>query len=193
MSPATQAVSRQPSGRRLAQRSTAMTVTVNVTREPAGAGGGMFVRTPCNPSFWPGRRAAAGAGADGYLRCSRRRAVSIAALASWLGVTRQHLGRAFRAQVGVSPKAFARIARFVQRRAVPVAAVTSVGLVALASPFLGARFEASDARSLPRSSEARAVALDLAEGADLVMCARREEPLREAAAARLPSPPEVAR
>lgn len=58
---------------------------------------------------------------------------------------------------------FHRLARFVQRRAVPVALVTSFGLAALALPFLGANFEAGDARSLPRSSESRAVAMTLAE------------------------------
>ena len=50
---------------------------------------------------------------------------------------------------------FSRIAGFVQRRAVPVVAVTAALLLAAAVPFTGARFENPDARSLPRSSEAR--------------------------------------
>jgi len=54
---------------------------------------------------------------------------------------------------------FYRLARVVQRRAglVTVAIVTL--LVVLASPFLSARLENGDARSLPRSTEVRAVAL----------------------------------
>jgi RND superfamily putative drug exporter len=58
---------------------------------------------------------------------------------------------------------FHRLALFVQRRAVPVAAVTALALAALAIPFFGANFESGDARSLPRSSESRAVALTLAQ------------------------------
>lgn len=58
---------------------------------------------------------------------------------------------------------FYRLARRVQRRALPVMLVVSAGLVLLATPFLHANFEGGDARSLPRSSEARAVALAVAE------------------------------
>ncbi len=58
---------------------------------------------------------------------------------------------------------FARLARIVQKRAVAVVAVVGIALAALAVPFLSARFQASDARSLPRSSETRAVALTMAE------------------------------
>jgi putative drug exporter of the RND superfamily len=58
--------------------------------------------------------------------------------------------------------AFARLANFVQKRAVVVVTVVTVVLVALAIPFLGATFEIGDARSLPRSSESREVALTLA-------------------------------
>jgi putative drug exporter of the RND superfamily len=58
---------------------------------------------------------------------------------------------------------FASLARFVQRRAVAVVVVVGVALAALALPFLGAKFENGDARSLPRSSETRAVALTLAD------------------------------
>lgn len=69
---------------------------------------------------------------------------------------------------------FFGIARFVQRRAVPVVVLASVGLAALAIPFLGARFQAGDARYLPRSSETRAVALEMedrfpARGADPIV------------------------
>ena len=54
-----------------------------------------------------------------------------------------------------APGAFSRIAGFVRRRAVPVAAVAAVLLAAAAVPFAEARFENPDARSLPRSSQAR--------------------------------------
>ena len=66
---------------------------------------------------------------------------------------------------------FATIARFVQRRAAPVAVFIAVGLLLLAAPFLRAHFEYGDPRDLPRSSEVRSVALTLvdrfpARGAD---------------------------
>ncbi|MET0323883.1 MAG: MMPL family transporter, partial [Ilumatobacteraceae bacterium] len=51
--------------------------------------------------------------------------------------------------------AFWHIAVWVQRWAVPVVIVVGVGLVVAALPFLHARFENPDARSLPRSSVAR--------------------------------------
>ena len=51
--------------------------------------------------------------------------------------------------------AFSRIAGFVQRRAVPVAAISAALLLVAAVPFAGAKFENPDARSLPRSSQAR--------------------------------------
>jgi RND superfamily putative drug exporter len=51
--------------------------------------------------------------------------------------------------------AFWSIAVWVRRRAVPVVLVVGVGLVVAAVPFLHARFENPDARSLPRSSVAR--------------------------------------
>lgn len=58
---------------------------------------------------------------------------------------------------------FYRFSRLVQRRAVPVTLIVSVGLALLAWPFLSVRLENGDARSLPRSSEARAAAQILAE------------------------------
>jgi putative drug exporter of the RND superfamily len=58
---------------------------------------------------------------------------------------------------------FYRLASRIQRRALPVAGLVALALLALGAPFLGARFENGDARSLPRSSEARAVALATAE------------------------------
>jgi putative drug exporter of the RND superfamily len=58
---------------------------------------------------------------------------------------------------------FFRLSQRVQRRAVPVVVIVGVGLATLAAPFLGANFENGDARSLPRSSESRAVALRLAD------------------------------
>jgi putative drug exporter of the RND superfamily len=50
-----------------------------------------------------------------------------------------------------------RLAGWVRRHAVPIVAVVGVGLVVAALPFLGARFENPDARSLPRSSVARQI------------------------------------
>lgn len=69
---------------------------------------------------------------------------------------------------------FFRLSRLVQRFAVPVVVIVSLGLAFLALPFLDARLENGDARSLPRSSEAREVALTLSErfparGADPVV------------------------
>jgi putative drug exporter of the RND superfamily len=53
---------------------------------------------------------------------------------------------------------FARLARVIQRRAVPVVVLVGTGLVVLAVPFAGARFDDTGVRSLPRSSETRQVA-----------------------------------
>ena len=53
---------------------------------------------------------------------------------------------------------FARLARLIQRRALPVAVLVSLALAVLALPFLGARFDDSGVNALPRSSETRAVA-----------------------------------
>jgi RND superfamily putative drug exporter len=58
---------------------------------------------------------------------------------------------------------FYRLARRVQGRPVAVGGAVAVVLVLLGIPFLSARFETGDARSLPRSSEARATALTLAD------------------------------
>ncbi|QXC60664.1 MMPL family transporter [Aquihabitans sp. G128] len=58
---------------------------------------------------------------------------------------------------------FYRLTRWVQNRPVLVAGAAALLLVLLGTPFLGARFEAGDARTLPRSSEVRATALALAE------------------------------
>jgi RND superfamily putative drug exporter len=58
---------------------------------------------------------------------------------------------------------FYRLARAVQRRPVAVGGAVAVVLVLLGIPFLSARFENGDARTLPRSSEARATALVLAD------------------------------
>ena len=58
---------------------------------------------------------------------------------------------------------FHRLAGLVQRRAGVVVAVVGVGLAVLAVPFAGVRLEEGDARSLPRSSESRAVAMTLAD------------------------------
>jgi putative drug exporter of the RND superfamily len=58
---------------------------------------------------------------------------------------------------------FYRVTRFVQSRPVLVGGVAAIVLLLLGAPFLGARFENGDARTLPRSSEVRATALTLAE------------------------------
>ncbi|MEO5838805.1 MAG: MMPL family transporter [Acidimicrobiales bacterium] len=53
--------------------------------------------------------------------------------------------------------------RWVQGRAAWVGGIAAIVLVLLGAPFLGARFENGDARTLPRSSEVRATALTLSE------------------------------
>src|SRR3954452_1924795 len=58
---------------------------------------------------------------------------------------------------------FYRLTRWVQDHAVAVASAAVIVLVALAVPFLSAVFEIGDARTLPRSSEVRTVALTLAD------------------------------
>ena len=58
---------------------------------------------------------------------------------------------------------FYRLARWVQRYPVAVGLATTALLITLGLPFLTARFENGDARTLPRSSEVRDTALALAE------------------------------
>jgi RND superfamily putative drug exporter len=58
---------------------------------------------------------------------------------------------------------FHHLARWVQRRPVVVGGAVALVLVVLGLPFLGARFENGDARTLPRSSEVRATYLTLGE------------------------------
>ncbi|CAN5751659.1 MMPL family transporter [soil metagenome] len=58
---------------------------------------------------------------------------------------------------------FYRLTRRVQRRPVLVAGAAALVLLLLGVPFLGARFESGDARTLPRSSEVRATALAMAD------------------------------
>jgi RND superfamily putative drug exporter len=58
---------------------------------------------------------------------------------------------------------FYRLTRWVQGHAVAVGAIAVVVLLALGVPFLSASFEIGDARTLPRSSEVREVALTLAD------------------------------
>ena len=76
---------------------------------------------------------------------------------------------------------FHRQSRFVQRHAVATVVVVGLLLVAVALPFGHARFQVSDARSLPQSSESRAVAAATAErfparGADPVVVLADAEP-----------------
>ncbi len=61
------------------------------------------------------------------------------------------------ARVRTGPGAYWRLAGWVRRHAVPIVAIVGVGLFVAALPFLGARFENPDARSLPRSSVARQI------------------------------------
>ena len=58
---------------------------------------------------------------------------------------------------------FYRLTRWVQGHAVAVGAAAVIVLLLLGVPFLGTRFEIGDARTLPRSSEVRDVALTLAD------------------------------
>jgi RND superfamily putative drug exporter len=58
---------------------------------------------------------------------------------------------------------FYRLTRWVQGRPVAIGGAVAIVLVLLGLPFLGARFENGDARTLPRSSEVRAAALMLAD------------------------------
>ncbi|MDQ1617742.1 MAG: putative drug exporter of the superfamily [Actinomycetota bacterium] len=83
---------------------------------------------------------------------------------------------------------FYRLARAVQLRPVAVGLAVAVALVLLGIPFLSARFENGDARTLPRSSEARATALALADrfparGTDPVTVIADIDPTDPAAAA----------
>lgn len=83
---------------------------------------------------------------------------------------------------------FYRLARRVQRRPVAIGGAVAIVLVPLGIPFLGARFETGDARSLPRSSEARATALALsdrfpAHGTDQVTVIAAVDPTDPAATA----------
>ena len=59
---------------------------------------------------------------------------------------------------------FYRLARWVQGRPVVVGGAAALVLVLLGVPFLSARFENGDARTLPRSSEVRATALTWPSG-----------------------------
>ncbi len=58
---------------------------------------------------------------------------------------------------------FYRLTRWVQARPVAVGGAVALLLLLLGVPFLSARFENGDARTLPRSSEVRATALTLSE------------------------------
>jgi putative drug exporter of the RND superfamily len=62
------------------------------------------------------------------------------------------------AKVRTSPGTFWHIAKWVQRRALPVVAAVGVLLIVAGVPFLNARFENPDGRSLPGSSVARQLA-----------------------------------
>ncbi len=82
--------------------------------------------------------------------------------------------------------AFFRLSRVVQRFALPILVVVASGLALLALPFLDANLENGDARSLPRSSEARAAALTLGErfpsrGADPIVVVAELDPASPAA------------
>jgi len=59
---------------------------------------------------------------------------------------------------GAAGHGFARIARVIQRGAVPVVVVVGIGLALLSLPFTNARFEDIGVHALPESSETRQVA-----------------------------------
>jgi putative drug exporter of the RND superfamily len=68
-------------------------------------------------------------------------------------------GHRLRARTAASDHgAFARLAGLIQRRALPVVVLVGVGLVLLAAPFAGARFDDIGVKALPRSSETRQLA-----------------------------------
>ena len=88
--------------------------------------------------------------------------VVLACMAAALTLMPALLGR-FGHRLGVAQPAsdhgwFARLAQLIQRRAALVAVVVSLFLLLLASPFLNARFDNLDVKSLPKSSETRQVA-----------------------------------
>ena len=69
------------------------------------------------------------------------------------------IGHRLRPQVAAGGEGgFARLARLIQRRSVPVVVVVGIGLVLLAAPFTHARFDDIGVHALPRSSETRQVA-----------------------------------
>ena len=83
---------------------------------------------------------------------------------------------------------FARLARVVMRRAVPVVVVVGAGLVLLAGPFLHARFDDTGVKALPTSSETRRVA----EAVDARFAGVTAEPV-QAVAAVAPDDPALGR
>jgi RND superfamily putative drug exporter len=88
--------------------------------------------------------------------------VVLACMAAAVTLMPALLGR-FGHRLGVAAPAsdhgwFARVAQLIQRRAALVAVVVSLFLIVLAAPFLNARFDNLDVKSLPKSSETRQVA-----------------------------------
>ncbi|HEY6533248.1 MAG TPA: MMPL family transporter, partial [Acidimicrobiales bacterium] len=91
--------------------------------------------------------------------------LSMAAAVTLLPATMATVGRRIKPSVPApdTDGRFYRLTIWVQQRPVLVGGATALILVLLAVPFLDARFENGDARTLPRSSEVRAAYLTLAE------------------------------
>jgi RND superfamily putative drug exporter len=91
--------------------------------------------------------------------------LSMAAAVTLLPATLATVGRRIKPSVPVADVdgRFYRLTRWVQARPLVVGGGAALMLVLLGVPFVGARFENGDARTLPRSSEVRATALVLAE------------------------------
>lgn len=91
--------------------------------------------------------------------------LSMAAAVTLLPATLASVGRRIKPTVPAPDVdgRFYRLTRWVQARPVVVGGAVALLLLLLGVPFLSARFENGDARTLPRSSEVRATALTLAE------------------------------
>ena len=91
--------------------------------------------------------------------------LSMAAAVTLLPATLASVGRRIKPSLPLEDidGRFYRLTRAVQRRPIAVGGAVAILLVLLGAPFLDARFENGDARTLPRSSEVRETALTLAE------------------------------
>ena len=148
------------------ERGTGATVGDAVTRTVATAGvtvvfSALTVAVAMSGMFAFGEPMMTSFGIAGLAAVLFSMAAALTLLPALLGVT----GAKIRpiAPKPVTEGGFFRLSRVVQRFALPVVVVVGGGLVLLATPFLDANLENGDARSLPRSSEARDAALTLAD------------------------------